>query len=229
MGRKKSNIHYIYKTSCNVTNRYYIGMHSTNNLDDGYMGSGKRLRYSIRKYGKDNHTKEILEFFDSRELLVEAEINAITPEMITDKDCMNLTEGGTGGHGARFLSKEQLSKGRKKCDDFLRKKYGDEFRTIVIKKYYDNLTDEDKSKRSENIKQGQKLINFNYSTFKNKTHSEKSKQKMSNSSKGMGKGKTNSQYGTCWITKDGENKKIKKEVLNIYISQGWEKGRKSKL
>ena len=52
MGRKKPHIHYIYKTTCNITNKYYIGMHSTSNLEDGYLGSGKRLRYSIRKYGK---------------------------------------------------------------------------------------------------------------------------------------------------------------------------------
>ena len=34
-------------------------MHSTNNLNDGYLGSGKRLRYSIQKYGVDSHIKEI--------------------------------------------------------------------------------------------------------------------------------------------------------------------------
>ena len=70
MGRKKPHIHYIYKTTCNVTKRYYIGMHSTTNLEDGYLGSGKRLRYSVRKYGKENHTKEILEFLPTREKLV---------------------------------------------------------------------------------------------------------------------------------------------------------------
>ncbi len=53
MARKQKTIHYLYKTTCLVTNRYYIGMHSTCNIDDGYMGSGKRLRYSIRKYGVD--------------------------------------------------------------------------------------------------------------------------------------------------------------------------------
>ncbi len=39
-------------------------------------------------------------------------------------------------------------------------------------------------------------------------------------------GDKNSQYGTCWITKDGENKKIKKEDMELYISIGWVKGRK---
>lgn len=38
-------------------------------------------------------------------------------------------------------------------------------------------------------------------------------------------GKENSQFGTCWITKNGLNKKIKKEELNTFIEQGWVKGR----
>jgi len=107
MARKQKTIHYIYKTTCLVTSRYYIGMHSTNNLEDGYMGSGKRLRYSMRKYGIDNHKKEILEFFETRELLIEAEKKAITPEMITDNNCMNIMSGGTGG----FVNLEACTKG----------------------------------------------------------------------------------------------------------------------
>lgn len=35
-----------------------------------------------------------------------------------------------------------------------------------------------------------------------------------------------SSWGTCWIHNDIENKKIKKEQLNEYISNGWIKGRK---
>lgn len=62
----------------------------------------------------------------------------------------------------------------------------------------------------------------------NKTHSEESKKKMSESSKGIGKGSNNSQYGTCWITKNDNNKKIKKENLEIYLNDGWIKGRKLK-
>ena len=44
-------------------------MHSTNNLEDGYLGSGKRLWHSIKYHGKDNHVKEILEFCHTRKNL----------------------------------------------------------------------------------------------------------------------------------------------------------------
>jgi hypothetical protein len=72
-------------------------MHSTNDLEDGYLGSGKRLRYSVRKHGKENHIKEILEFFDNREDLAKREAEIITENEIAKKDCMNLVLGGGGG------------------------------------------------------------------------------------------------------------------------------------
>ena len=216
MPRKQKTIHYLYKTTCLITDRYYIGMHSTNNLEDGYMGSGKRLSYSLRKHGIDNHKKEILEFFESRELLIEAEKKAITPDMITDNNCMNIMSGGTGG----FISVEQqryrascggkagtkvLWQGENRIKNQLRM-------STQIKK----LWQDDKKRRIM-------LKNIDWT---NKQHSEETKQKMSQSSKGMGIGKTNSQYGTCWITKDGLNKKIKKEELDLFIQDGWIKGRK---
>ena len=212
MGRKKANIHYIYKTTCNVTGRWYIGMHSTCNLEDGYMGSGKRLRRSIRKYGKENHTKEILEYFDTREELVEAEKKAITEDMITDSNCMNLCVGGQGG----FISKEGQKRGAIA---------GGKARALRM------LVDENFRIKMNEIS-SVNLINFNNSglrnhkSFKNKTHSEKSKQLMSDKAKKR-TSEQNSQYGTCWITKDGENKKIKKEDLDLYQLDGWIKGRKT--
>jgi len=45
------------------------------------------------------------------------------------------------------------------------------------------------------------------------------------SKKGTGMGELNSQYGTCWIVKNGENKKINKELLDTYIIDGWIKGK----
>lgn len=41
MARKEHKYHYIYKITCIKTKRYYIVMHSTDKLNDGYMGGGK--------------------------------------------------------------------------------------------------------------------------------------------------------------------------------------------
>lgn len=221
MARKKHNIHYIYKTTCNVTGRWYIGMHSTSNLDDGYMGSGLRLRRSIRKYGVDNHTKEILEFFETRELLIEAEKKAITPDMLTDENCMNLKKGGSGG-----FSSEEAKKGRVKTNQILSEKYGLNFNSVLRKIFHKNMSDDEKIVHIAKIKKGQKESGYDFGTFRGKSHSEDSKQKISESRKGIGSGSTNSQYGTCWITKDGLNKKIKKEDLDSFLLDGWIQGRK---
>lgn len=204
MARKEKTIHYLYKTTCNVTGRWYIGMHSTYNLEDGYMGSGVVLRRSIRKYGKENHTKEILDFFVTKELMIEAEKKAITSEMVNDRMCMNLVYGGSGWnekHNDAF--REKL-----KNDSEFKKEFSKK-RTDALNKQY-----------STGVRQ--KVAVKDWTGCK---HSEETKLKMSEKKKGTGTGETNSQYGTCWVTKDGVNKKIKKEEFETYLKEDWVKGR----
>ena len=62
---KKYN--FVYKTTNLINKKIYVGVHSTDNLDDWYLGSGKRLLLAIRKYGKENFKREIISFVDSRE------------------------------------------------------------------------------------------------------------------------------------------------------------------
>lgn len=215
MARKQKTIHYLYKTTCLVTGRYYVGMHSTSKLDDGYMGSGKRLRYSLRKYGIDNHVKEIIKFFESRELLIEAEIKAITPDMITDNNCMNIMSGGTGG----FSSVEQ----QRYCSIC-----GNKARSEKLKndeEYRKNW----KLKISKSVRKTYSSGEHNHKGsigFTGKEHTENTKKQIGEKNSKTQKGEKNSQFGTCWITKDGLNKKIKKEELDSFISDGWIKGRK---
>ncbi len=217
MARKEKHIHYLYKTTCLITSRWYIGMHSTNNMEDGYMGSGKRLRYSLRKHGVNNHVKEILEFFETRELLVEAEIKAITPDMITDRNCMNLKYGGTGGN----VSIEDCIKGAFIAGKIHSDKFNnnDNYKKEVL----DRLSDNTKERWRDSDYRVKMLDKI---SWVNRKHSDETKEKISEIMKGTGTGEANSQYGTCWITKDGLNKKIKKEDLEIYITNGWIKGRK---
>jgi len=80
--------HYIYKITRD-DGRYYIGMHSTDNLDDGYFGSGKLITLSIKKHGLERHKKEILEFLPSRTELKVREKELITEEILEDTLCMN--------------------------------------------------------------------------------------------------------------------------------------------
>ena len=211
MARKEKTIHYIYKTTCNVTGKWYVGMHSTSNLEDGYMGSGKRLRYSIRKHGKDNHAKEILEYLKTREALVLREIEIVTKELIADDKCMNLKEGGYGG----FSSEEHMIKCHNGASEWQKNNWKNGIFRSKIEKVL-----------LENVKKAHQNGRIKYNTFNDKTHSEKTKQLMSEQRKGTGIGETNSQYGTCWVIKDDINKKIKKEDFETYQLDGWLKGRK---
>jgi hypothetical protein len=89
--------HFIYKTTDLRTNKYYVGMHSTNNLEDGYMGSGNRIKWLLKRYGKENFKFEILKHYPSREALKEGERKIVTKELLRDSLCLNLKEGGEGG------------------------------------------------------------------------------------------------------------------------------------
>lgn len=89
--------HYLYKTTNTVTGHYYIGVHSTTDLDDGYLGSGTLLQRYIQKYGEDAHTKEIIEYFPDRDLLLNSERRILTDDVLNDELCLNLKEGGEGG------------------------------------------------------------------------------------------------------------------------------------
>jgi len=215
MARKEKKYHFIYKTTNLLNGKYYIGMHSTDNLNDGYMGSGKRLRRSLNKYGIENHKVEAIEFFENRSDLIKKEKEIITLNEIAKEECMNLMPGGIGG----FISEEQqrirsIAGGKAFAK---RLKNDEKFRLEISDKLSKRLKKQYKKGKRE------KIYFFNWN---DKQHDEKTKIKISETKKGTGIGKENSQHGTCWITKNEINKKIKKEELKKFINQGWIKGRK---
>jgi hypothetical protein len=84
----------IYKITNLVNNRYYIGRHSTNNLNDGYLGSGKAILNAIKKYGKENFKKEILAETDDSQKLWELESQIVNEQVVNDPLSYNMTYGG---------------------------------------------------------------------------------------------------------------------------------------
>lgn len=210
----KRRYHYIYKTTCIITNRFYIGMHSTENLNDGYIGSGTRLWRSINKHGKENHVCEILEYLDSRKELAKREKEIITEEMLGNSQCMNLTLGGRGSWHACNSSGKAVPIQFQKCDTLQRCLNG-----VITRK----------KRIAENPEYGKAISEkISKSLLGNKIwlgrkHTEETKEKMR---KSKNCGIMNSQFGTCWISHElVGSKKCSKELLPEYIEQGWIKGR----
>jgi len=86
--------HILYETINNINGKKYIGIHSTNDLNDGYLGSGAKIIEAIKKYGKENFTRTILKFFDSRKQLLEAEKEVVNEAIVNDKKYYNVSLGG---------------------------------------------------------------------------------------------------------------------------------------
>lgn len=86
----------IYKITNKTTGQIYIGQHVTDNLDDGYMGSGVRIINSVAKYGKNQFDKEILFIFDNFEDMDQKESELVNEEFIRRSDTYNVILGGTG-------------------------------------------------------------------------------------------------------------------------------------
>ena len=202
--------HYIYKiTRQDGSGKYYIGMHSTDDLEDGYFGSGKLITRSINKHGKEKHSKEILEFLPNRKELKERERELVNEEIVNDPRCMNLQLGGGGG----FSSPESKFKFHS-CGGKISGKTN--WKNVLVV-----FADSERKKHLfEKMSETRQKTN-SFATMLGKTHSAETKQQMSNS----GSGSKNSQFGTCWVT-NGIPIKIKKEELDAYLANGYRRGRK---
>jgi len=227
MARKEYKIHYIYKTTCIVTGKYYIGMHSTFNEDDSYIGSGKRLWYSIRKHGKENHVKEIVEYCLDRSSLKVREKEIVNEELLNDKMCMNLKLGGEGGfplHCAFGNIDKEIQFKRSQSGGLAFSKKCKE-NPEIDKEHRDKLSQRIKEKWT-NPEYRNSIISSQKKTFENKiwNFTEDHKKKISEANKISQSGSRNSQFGSKWINKAGESKKIKSDDLEKYIEDGWKLG-----
>lgn len=88
---------FVYKTTNKKNGKYYIGVHQTDDINDGYLGSGIALNKAINIYGRGCFKREIIEYFDDLEEAYDYECKIVTEEVINDPSCYNMKIGGVGG------------------------------------------------------------------------------------------------------------------------------------
>ena len=207
MPRKQKKYHFIYKTTCLITGKFYVGMHSADNIEDGYLGSGKILGYSICRHGRENHVREILEFCSSREELKQREKEMVNEELLSQPLNINLKYGGEGG--GKFYSVEH----QRKCSIAGGKAMG----KIAAQRLHSDP--EIHRKIIETRKRNGSLFTLG---MLGKNHTIEAKKKMSIRVSGH----KNSQFGTCWVTDGMKPIKIHKERVDEFIQLGYSLGRK---
>ena len=194
----------LYEIKNNINGKIYVGVHQTNNLDDGYMGSGKVIRAAIRKHGVSNFSKTILEQFDTVEEMLAKEREVVNPSFVARLDTYNLKCGGTGGFDhingtdiIKFKGKRHTAESKRKISD---KRALQEITQESIDKIREN------NKRT-NASRGAKVRQALLGQRKSVEH-------RSNISKSL-TGKF------CWVLKDGVRKKIRTDDLPCYIKEQW--------
>lgn len=85
----------VYKITNLINSKIYIGLDTKNNPN--YFGSGVLIKSAIKKYGKHNFKKEILDYCSCVNELKEREIHRIDQYLSSVENIgYNITEGGDG-------------------------------------------------------------------------------------------------------------------------------------
>ena len=242
----------IYKTTNKLNNHFYIGKHQCETLEDGYLGFGVRLKQAIKKYGKENFTREILFIFDNELDMNNKEKELVTESLIADKTCYNMTLGGEGG--PIFLGQhhseetKQLLRDKRKLQPIYHKtpeQIERERQTRLAKnngKYFSDETIQKirEAKNKYYLNQPKKIDCQESSDNENKVKRSKEELNKSRSEKMMGhevseetrkklsdinKGKCPSNAGKVQVNNGIKNIYIFKEELELYLSQGWVRGK----
>lgn len=117
---------YIYKTTNKINGKIYIGQKKSSKfLGNRYLGSGKKLKLAVQKYGKENFEVEMLESICDENKADEREIFWISHFKSTDDSIgYNISNGGNvnramsgknNPHWGKHLSEETKEKLRQKA------------------------------------------------------------------------------------------------------------------
>lgn len=188
---------YIYKTTNLVNNKFYIGQKKSDKfLAEKYLGSGIRLNSAIKSHGKENFKVELIDTAESKQELNDKEIYWVSKLDARNLDiAYNLAKGGDGPSGF-----DTWNKGLTKENDprLIQKQESIDKRAKSLKKAYE---------------EGRHSVNFTPEIRK----------KMSDKAKNRPHPPTTS--GRICYTNGQQNKLLKPEQIDYYISLGWYKGK----
>ena len=134
------------------SNHYYRGVHSTNNIDDGYYGSGVLLNRYIDKGYK--FKKDIVKVFSDRNSAEEFEKDFIGDLYDSDPLCLNLMEGGKCGPAmfSRESRKKMSDRQIGELNHFYGKKHKDSTKTLISQKQLGELNHNYGNKTPKEVK-----------------------------------------------------------------------------
>jgi group I intron endonuclease len=99
------NFNFVYITTNLVNGKQYIGDHSSQFLDDNYLGSGIYFQRALIEYGKKNFKRDILEFFPTKKEAFEAQEKYINKYNTLSPIGYNISP--KGGHGVSGCMSEE--------------------------------------------------------------------------------------------------------------------------
>jgi len=107
-----NKFHFVYITTNMITDKQYVGDHSCDVLEnDRYLGSGAYIKNAIKKYGKENFKREILEFCVTKEDAFKSQIKYIEKHNTLFPNGYNISP--TGGLNVKDFSKHGSEAKRK--------------------------------------------------------------------------------------------------------------------
>jgi hypothetical protein len=175
------------------------------NPNDSYLGSGFCLVDAIRKYGKENFKKEVLFIFDNREEMLAKERELV----VVDRDTTyNLIPGG--GDTWKPEDRERILE--------ICRETGREANKRIRKRYHEDSSFKEKMDQAT-------LLNLKKATSAAMSPESRLKRLSSFKEIEHAQGEKNSQYGTCWVTRDDHDLKVKRENLEAYLNDGYALGR----
>lgn len=213
---KKYNI--VYQTTIRVGDLeyYYIGKHSTNVLEDGYLGSGPKFRKFLKDHPDSVISRKILSTWNTVEEALLEEERVVTLGMLRDPLCLNsIRGGGSFDTTGRVPSQEERENQSRK----LKGHKSSEKQKQAVSAKLKGRQSPTKGKVWVSLKGDRHLVDpENLQNWLEAGYvrglPESAKQGVQNFHK-----------NSVWVHRGEESKIIRKEDLGKYLDQGFEEGR----